>query len=104
MTDMELTTGFETDTCSCGLTYALPSHYMTARRRDHKFWHCPGCQCSRHFPHESDLEKARREKKHWKGRANSCTARAEHEAHRANGFKGAMRKAQYEAAALREAQ
>lgn len=99
---MNVNVEFEAFACSCGMTYALPTSYVTARRRDHKNWTCPGCGTFRHFPHESDLERARRERKYWEGRATSCTERATHQRHRADGYKGAMRKAQYEAAALRE--
>ncbi len=46
-----------TSTC-CGVTYALTRTHISALRRSHGTFYCPGCGRSRHFPGESELEKA----------------------------------------------
>ena len=31
----------ETSCCSCGIAFAVPAHYLAARRRDAESFHCP---------------------------------------------------------------
>lgn len=43
----------------CGVVFALSDNYVAARRRDHATWYCPNGH-ARHYPAESDQEKAER--------------------------------------------
>lgn len=43
----------------CGVVYALSDNYVAARRRDHETFYCPNGH-ARHYPGESDIEKAQR--------------------------------------------
>ena len=43
----------------CGVVFALSDNYVAARRRDHATWYCPNGH-ARHYPAESDIEKAQR--------------------------------------------
>jgi len=46
---------------SCGLTFAVPEDWEASRRRDHSWFYCPNGH-TQHWPVESDVEKARRER------------------------------------------
>jgi hypothetical protein len=42
----------------CGMTFAVPSWWENARRRDHAWWYCPKGH-SQHFAGQSETEKLR---------------------------------------------
>jgi hypothetical protein len=44
----------------CGLVFAVDEDWACARRRDHVTWYCPNGH-PRHWPGESDVERAQRE-------------------------------------------
>ena len=37
---------FETSTCTCGLTFALPDDYLKSCRANNKSWYCPQCRAA----------------------------------------------------------
>lgn len=47
---------------NCGVVFALSDNYVNARRADHATWYCPNGH-ARHYPGESELEKAKRLRK-----------------------------------------
>lgn len=49
MTDLLLHTDFETDTCSCGGTYALQKRFLRQAHELGKQWWCPYCGASRGY-------------------------------------------------------
>ena len=55
---VEIGIKLETLTCGhggCGIVFAVPSHWVTERRRDHGSWYCPNGH-QRYFPAKSDIE------------------------------------------------
>ena len=40
----------------CGFSTLLPSHFIEARRADHKSFYCPSCGCNRYYPQKSREE------------------------------------------------
>jgi len=60
MTTLELTTTFETVTCSaCATVFAMPEHFILDLRRQHSTFYCPKGH-SQYFPGESDIEREKR--------------------------------------------
>lgn len=56
--------GYEVITCcnsSCGISFAVPSEWQRARRRDHSWFYCPNGH-HQHYPGESTEEKLRLER------------------------------------------
>lgn len=51
---------FEQRVCGeCGIAFAAPASFWSERRDDHKTWYCPNGH-QRHYPGESEKEKAER--------------------------------------------
>jgi hypothetical protein len=51
----------ECGAAGCGVTFGLTGDYVARRRADHVTFYCPNGH-PRHYPHESETEKARRER------------------------------------------
>lgn len=57
-------------TCGkCGIAFSVPDAWLQNRKRDHESFWCPNGDC-RHFPGESDIEKAKREAREAQARVN----------------------------------
>ena len=99
---MNLTTHYRViDCCGCGFLFAVPSAVDNRWRDSHEFFYCPSCKQTQHYTGKSDTEKLQarltQEKAAHVATAecrDRCEIRADHEAKRAAGYKGAMRKAQ----------
>mgnify|MGYP001601907496 CR=1 FL=1 len=56
----QLYVSYEAMVCGeCGISFAAPESFWSNRRDDHKTWYCPNGH-SRHYPGESEKEKAQR--------------------------------------------
>ncbi len=64
-------------TCSCGIIYAVPEIWRKEKERNHATWWCPN-GCPRHYPGESDIEKAKRERTETEQRLQSELNAARH--------------------------
>jgi hypothetical protein len=61
-----LQTTLEIQVCAaCGITFAMPDHFVETRREDHKTYYCPNGHYL-HFPQQSDAEKAQAEAEKYK--------------------------------------
>ena len=99
MTTKTLTTSttFDITHCGkCGGVYALTAPYVEHKRENGGYWHCPYCRTSWGYG-ESEiaelkrkLQDERRTKASLRGQLARSREEAEHEQHRANGYKGAM--------------
>ena len=59
-----LSSEFEVITCrECGVTYALPKSFVSAREDDHKGFYCPNGDL-RYYPQMSDEEKLQKQLEH----------------------------------------
>lgn len=59
MDNVHIALELETLTCGrdgCGIVFAVPEIWVTARRKDHHTWYCPNGH-QRYFPDKSDVER-----------------------------------------------
>jgi hypothetical protein len=64
MSDLAMSLSMTLITCcaeGCGLSFAVPNHWVKKRREDHTWWKCPNGH-SQHFSGETEEEKLRRER------------------------------------------
>ncbi len=71
MVDTKTLTCCNTD---CGISFEVPAWWEKGKRENHSWWYCPNGH-HQHFPGETELEKARRERDN----AKQQIARAEQE-------------------------
>ena len=79
---MNVTLDFTVLTCSekgCGITFAVPTTWVAARRADHADWTCPNRHV-RHWPQETNEERFLRERN--QARIDLDNAQEEAERHR----------------------
>lgn len=75
---------FESHVCGeCGISFAAPESFWRNRKDDHKTWYCPNGH-ARHYPGESEKERAERllseeQARHQRTIARENEARAEKE-------------------------
>lgn len=82
--------------CTCGMTFGVDRPFDKARRCDHAWFYCPAGDPQR-YPHKSDIEEVQEQLEREKRRTGQLTsdrdqarAEADHQAARANGYKGAL--------------
>jgi len=93
-------TNLVTEQCiTCGVLFAIPQELYERRREDHRSFYCPNGH-SQHYAGETEAEQLRRQLQAQRNQATALrssldqeTARANHEASRAAGYKGALTKA-----------
>ncbi len=91
-------TALEVRVCpTCGITYAGPMRFFENRRQTGGGWWCPNGHSLSFTKTEAERlrEKVEAEKRNtnfWRERSQTARKEAEHEAARANGYKGALTK------------
>lgn len=74
MSDLIVTENFKVIHCGgCGISYAVTNTFYQDRNRDHKTFYCPN-GCSRYYPQESDIDKAKRLAREAQEKANRLQA------------------------------
>lgn len=71
----------------CGLDFALPDSWVTARKRDHAFWYCPNGH-RQHWSGESDVERLERQLRGARARATAAEDQREAAERSARAYKG----------------
>jgi len=78
MSKLNLDVELELLTCtSCGIAFAMPEHFATGRRNDHRSFWCPNGH-EQHFPQESPEEKLRGQLAAAQDRADTLRVQRDH--------------------------